>query len=67
MVDKEKEQCLNAKSTMDSSHVLNSDGKETTKPLKASVFLFSVVWTLIVALDFFVQQEKHDPKAMNMV
>lgn len=67
MVDKEKELCLNAKSTMDSSLVLNSDGKERTKPLKAFVFLFSVVWTLILALDFFVHHEEHDPKALNMV
>ena len=67
MVDKEKELCLNAKSTMDSSLVLNSDGKERTKHLKAFVFLFSVVWTLILALDFFVHQEEHDPKALNMV
>lgn len=67
MVDKEKELCLNAKSTMDSSPVLNSDGKERTKPLKAFVFLFSVVWTLILALDFFVHQEEHDPKALNTV
>lgn len=67
MVGEEKELCLNAKSTMDCSPVLNCDGKERTKPLKAFVFLFSVMWTLILALDFFVPQEEHDPKALNMV
>lgn len=66
-MDEEKELCLNAKSTMDYSHALNSDGKEGTNPLKAFMFLFSVVWTLILALDFFVHQEEHDPKALNMV